>query len=237
MVSAADLRADVAKVVSTLPWNIRDGRIVPDTTSVSLGLDGVRITGVVLYADLADSTIMVDSYPDWFAAEVYKAFLVCAAKLIRHEGGVITSYDGDRVMGIFIGDGRHDRAVRAAQKINWAVANIIRPRISAVYPQSNFQLRHVCGIDESTLLAAKTGARNNNDLVWVGPAANYAAKMAAMDEAWSTYISPEVWRQMTDRVRLEGGVGQTLWEPEYWPGRQDKFVFRSNSWWNVDSPP
>jgi len=38
------------------------------------------------------------------AAEIYKTYLHCAAKIIRSEGGSITSYDGDRIMGIFIGD-------------------------------------------------------------------------------------------------------------------------------------
>jgi class 3 adenylate cyclase len=229
----ADLSADVQALIDG-EWDTRDGRVVPDTTSVTLGNDGVRIDAVVLYADLADSTIMVDTYPDWFAAEMYKSFLVCAAKIIRSEGGTITSYDGDRVMAVYIGDMRCDRAIRSAQKINWAVLNIIRPRVAAKHPQLGFVLKHVCGIDQSTLLATKTGARNDNDLVWVGPAANYAAKLSAMDDAWSTYTSFDVWQAASDRVRLVGGRGDALFRAVYWPGRGETLMMRSNSYWSLD---
>lgn len=226
------LEADVDKLFAGL-WSIRDGRVVPDATSVTLGNDGVRIDAVVLYADLADSTVMVDSYPDWFAAEMYKAFLVCAAKVIRFEGGSITSYDGDRVMAVYIGVDRFDRAVRSAQKINWAVMNIVRPKVRDKYPMFAYEMRHVCGIDESILLAAKTGARNDNDLVWVGPAANYAAKLAAMDDAYSTYIGFGVHYNASDAVKKVGGTGADLWICELWPGRQGKVLYRSTSWWSI----
>jgi hypothetical protein len=48
----------------------------------------------VLYADLADSTKLVDEYQRPFAAEIYKTFLHCAGKIIRAEDGTITAYDG-----------------------------------------------------------------------------------------------------------------------------------------------
>jgi class 3 adenylate cyclase len=51
-----------------------------------------------------------------FAAEIYKTFLHCAAKIIRSEDGVITAYDGDRIMAVFIGNAKNTSAVRAALK-------------------------------------------------------------------------------------------------------------------------
>lgn len=236
MTTNAILSADVDALLNT-QWSTRDGRVVPDESSVTLGNDGVKITATVLYADLADSTIMVDTYPAWFAAEMYKAFLVCAAKIIRSEGGTITSYDGDRIMAVFLGELMSDRAIRSAQKINWAVLYIIRPKVTARYPNAAFVLKHVCGVDCSELLAAKTGARNANDLVWVGPAANYAAKLSAMDDAWSTYTSFGVWQSASDRVRLTGGHGDDLFEPAYWPGRGETLMMRSNSQWAIDTAP
>src|SRR4051812_36873707 len=66
-------------------------------TISKLSNDAVEIDGTVLYADLAESTPLVKGYKDWFAAEVYKNYLYCAARIIRLRGGVITAYDGDRV--------------------------------------------------------------------------------------------------------------------------------------------
>jgi class 3 adenylate cyclase len=43
-----------------------------------------------------------------------------------------------------------------------------------------YQLKHVIGIDSSSLFACRIGIRNDNDAVWVGRAANYAAKLSAI---------------------------------------------------------
>jgi hypothetical protein len=41
---------------------------------------------------------------DWrIAAKVFKCFLTCCSKLIRAGDRKIRSFDGDRVMGIFLG--------------------------------------------------------------------------------------------------------------------------------------
>ncbi len=76
---------------------------VPETEDIKLGNEGVRLDGTVLYADLQDSTGLVDAYKTEFAAEVYKSYLLTACKIIRDEGGVITAFDGDRVMALYIG--------------------------------------------------------------------------------------------------------------------------------------
>jgi hypothetical protein len=70
-------------------WTNRDGTVVPDEDSIKLGNDAVKLNATVLYADLADSTALVDGYYNWFSAEIYKTFLHCAAKIIRSEGGEI----------------------------------------------------------------------------------------------------------------------------------------------------
>ena len=44
------------------------------------------------------------------AAEVYKSYMACAVRIIKDEDGSITAYDGDRVMGIFIGNVKNTTA-------------------------------------------------------------------------------------------------------------------------------
>lgn len=239
------LKAEVGRIF-TNQWDTSQGRKVPviDTTT-SPGFTfknvGSYIDATVLYADLADSTLLVNEKPKWFAAEIYKAFLFCAGKLVLDESGEITAYDGDRVMAVFMGADRHDRAVRCAQKVDWAVLNILQPALDS-YLDLRFQgyrLKHVVGVDDSSLLVTKIGVRNNSDLVWVGRAANYAAKLASEDDAYCTYITAAVYQQMTDRVRLVGGKGVDLWQawlsdkiPEDVP-----LVYRSNSYWEIDVRP
>ena len=87
----SDLQADVRTIFNT-NWTKRDGNVVPDIDSLTMSNDAVELDGTVLYADLSDSTKLVDRYKPYFAAEIYKTYLKCAAKIIRGEGGDITAY-------------------------------------------------------------------------------------------------------------------------------------------------
>ena len=85
-----------------------------------------------------------------FAAEIYKAYLHCAAAIIKAEGGEIVSYDGDRVMGVFIGGRQTTPAARAGLKINYAVKNIVNPLLHKQYAKG-YEVKQVVGIDTSEI--------------------------------------------------------------------------------------
>jgi uridylate cyclase len=207
------LKATLESEVTTIfrsSWATRDGDKVPEAEDLKLGNDAVKLTGTVLYADLADSTALVQKYKKPFAAEIYKTFLHCAAKILRDEGGTVTAYDGDRVMAVFIGDPKNTPAARAALRINYAMTEIVRPALKKQYPNDTYVPKHVVGIDTSDLFIARTGVRGANDLVWVGRAANYAAKLAALPETYSSYITADVYNGMKDDVKVvrrSGDVG------------------------------
>jgi class 3 adenylate cyclase len=79
-----DLEAEIKKIFRE-QWTTRDGNVVPESGDLKLGNDAVKLDGTVLYADLSGSTKMVDNYKPTFAAEIYKAYLHCAAKLVKNE--------------------------------------------------------------------------------------------------------------------------------------------------------
>jgi class 3 adenylate cyclase len=120
-----DLKAQVTTIFKTA-WTERDGNVVPADESIQLGNDAVKLDATVLYADMADSTKIVDVSSNEFAAELYKVFLHCAARIIKAHDGTITAYDGDRIMAVYLGDSKNSQAVRTALKINWAVNNMER---------------------------------------------------------------------------------------------------------------
>jgi class 3 adenylate cyclase len=214
-------------------WSVRDGQVVPESEDLQLGNDAVRLDGTVLYADLDGSTDMVNKKKAEFAAEIYKSYLHCAAKIIRDEGGVITAYDGDRIMAVFIGGSKNTSAVRTAMKINYAVSEIINPAIKQQYQSSDFQLRQAVGVDTSSLLVARTGIRGANDLVWVGRSANYAAKLCSMPggNPYPSVITADVYNVM-DRSLKYSKDGQSMWEINSWAERQ-MTVYGSTWWWKV----
>ena len=117
-----DISGEVRNIFK-LSWSERNGIVVPETDNLILGNDGVWLNATILYADMADSTHLVDNFNAKFAAKVYKAFLHAAAKIIRSESGSVTAYDGDRIMAVFIGDKKNPSAARAALKINGYVTN------------------------------------------------------------------------------------------------------------------
>lgn len=220
-----DLEAAVAKKFRE-QWTTREGVVVPDESSINLGNDGVFIDATVLYADLADSTKLVDTYPAEFAAEVYGTFLNSSSRIIRAHGGTITAFDGDRVMAIYVGADKEIKAVRTALRINKAVSQIIRPTLRSVYPKVAYELGHTVGVDSSRLLAVKDGIRGANDMIWVGKAANHAAKLCALPHQYSTRITAAVYGKLDQGLRVTI-TGEAVWEPVTWTDMDNAQIYRT----------
>jgi class 3 adenylate cyclase len=226
-----DLQEEVEEIFST-QWQTRKGRLVPNPEDIQLGNHASELAATVLYADLADSTVMVDQQTFNLAAEVYKSYLVCAARIIKANGGSITAYDGDRIMAVFIGDHKNTSAAKSGLQITWAVSNIVNPGLLSQYGNAAYQIRHVVGIDSSVLRAARIGVRNDNDLVWVGSAANHAAKLSSISDSQSAvYISKPVYDVMHQSVKLGGNPKRNMWTNQTFDGRD---VFRSSWQWSID---
>jgi class 3 adenylate cyclase len=226
-----ELSEEVGKIFSTR-WNVTDATVVPESDSVTFANVAKRLEdAVVLYADLSYSTKLVDEKGWEFAAEVYKTFLHCAAKVIRAEGGSITAYDGDRIMAVYLGNTKNTSAARTALKLNWVRLFIINPLLKKQYPNSNYEVRHVVGIDSSELRAAKTGVRGDNDLVWVGRAANHAAKLSSLPVPESSWITGEVYDRLIDEVKFTNG--KPMWEERVWTEMNKRRIFRSTWHWSI----
>jgi class 3 adenylate cyclase len=227
-----ELEAAVAKIFRD-QWTDRDGRVVPEPHQITLGNDAVKLDATVLYADMADSTALVDSKTARFAAEIYKTYLTCAARIVKDEGGTITAYDGDRIMAVYLGDTKNTAAVRTALKINAAVQNIINPALVKQYSTETFRTRHHVGVDTSSLYVSRVGVRNDNDLVWVGRAANYAAKLCAIQEYNTIFITEEVFNRMLDSAKYGGTPSQLMWKERKWTQMADKRIYSSTWVWHV----
>lgn len=209
--SLADELRDYAKKTHSTQWTRRDGQKVPSTEDITLGNSAVDLDAVVLYADLKDSTDLVNGYRDTFASEVYKNYLYTVSRIIRAHDGSITAFDGDRVMGIFLGDSKNSNAAKVALKINWAVQEILQPAIKAQYPSNTYRLQQKVGIASSKTMVSRTGIRGSNDLVWVGNAANIAAKLAALHSGYSTYITAAVYARLKREVKFGGSPERNMW--------------------------
>src|SRR5688572_4691432 len=126
------LKDDIITAVSGIisqPWDIRDGRVVPETADVALAGGGVKLEATILYSDLANSTELAMNFDKRIGAKVAKSFMAICSRVVRHHGGEIRSFDGDRVMAAFIGDYKNTSAVKTALKINWCFLRVLKPKL------------------------------------------------------------------------------------------------------------
>jgi class 3 adenylate cyclase len=228
-----DLKDEIGEIFHG-HWTTHDGTTVPELKDLGLSNDGRYLDSTVLYADLRESTQLVTQEPATFAAEVYKAFLHCAYKIIKAQGGTVTAYDGDRIMAVYLGDYKNSSASKAAQKIKYAVNSLINPTLKSQYPRTDYVVQHRVGIDTGKLLVARTTVRGNNDLVWVGPAANYAAKMAAIHGKYATYISAAVYKRISEEAKFHDD-GTDMWTLLSWTGPDGTptTIYGSNVGWVI----
>lgn len=225
---ADDIKKNAADTFSS-QWSVREGQVVPDTSDLKLTNDAVHFEkATILYADLDQSTDLVETRKWQFAGEVYKTFLYTASRLIRHHGGRIVSYDGDRVMGVFIGNRQRNDAVSCALQINYAVKNYVQTEKEKRW-SGDFQIRHVIGIDTSEIRAARTGVRGDNDLVWIGTAANLAAKLTSLSADQPTWITKRVYDYLEGSQKF-GSQGENIWRSWNWSAHNDEEIYSSTYW-------
>ena len=202
-----ELKGDVQGIIDK-PWNLRTGRVVPSSEDVALAGGAVELAATMLYADLANSSKIAKTLDRRVAAKILKAFLATTARLVRSHGGSIVSFDGDRILGVFVGDMKNTNAAKCALQINYVVREIIRPKFETNYDSvknASFSIEHGCGIDTGTVLAVRAGARGDNDLIWIGRAPNLAAKLSDIREKYyNTYITAAVYNKLSDSSKCGG---------------------------------
>ena len=229
----ADLENTIDQIIRT-PWDKRDGRIVPESDdSVKFIHDAVTLDATFLYADLADSTALAQR-DKFLAAEVFQAFLSSTSRVILSESGEIRSFDGDRVMAVFIGTDKNSRAARCALKINWAFSKVVKPKLEAAYSAKlgGYALNYAVGIDSGEVWAVRGGVRSNSDLVWVGRAPNLAAKLSARRDGMNrTWITGTVYDRLGSTSKFSSGTD--MWTRRSWTPQDGMRVYCSNYSWKI----
>lgn len=235
------LRDDIERAVQNVVgsnWNIRDGTVVPTTNDIALKNGAVRLEAVYLYADMARSTELARDFQRTTAAKVLRAYLDATCRVIRARGGEIRSFDGDRVMAIFVGDDKNTQAGKAGLQIHYVVEKIVRPEVERRLPSIqtyNFVVSHCVGVDVGTALIVRGGVRGSNDLVSAGRAPNIAAKLSDMRKApYRTYVTNRVFNNMNMSSKYGGPNNELMWQrQDLTVGGSQGIFHRSNWMWSV----
>lgn len=211
-----DVEAEIAKTVGTKLTTRQQQKTngnVPRAADIGYA-EGVVVQSTYLYADMIDSSSLVRKHPSDTVARVFKTYLQVAVRIIRSHGGHIRSFDGDRVMGVFAGDNRAERAVKAAMQIKSACVDLIQPALHEKFRSirdSGWRLKCATGVAEGEALLIRAGIRQNDDLVSIGRNANLAAKLSDLRKgSYTTFIEAEVYKALPESRLKSKGV--SMWE-------------------------
>jgi adenylate cyclase len=226
------IKSDNAEIFRVV-YKKRKGQVVPETSDIVMKDQAVMLDATYLYADLAGSSQLAQTmYPET-TATILRAFLRASSKIIRQYNGHIRSFDGDRVMGIFIGPTKNDQAVRAGLGINWAVSEVIHPAIKERWNDVDaaWKIGHGVGIDTGEAMLVTAGIRDNSDIISIGPAPNVAAKLSS-ERAYKTWITKAVLDELSHDSLYSNGSRMWSTSPAHLRvGAQAYTVYGSNYWW------
>jgi class 3 adenylate cyclase len=196
-------------------WNVRDGKTVPETVDVGYK-EAVKLTATFLYSDMANSTGLVKACPKLTAGKVIRLYLNTCVRILHLHDGHVRSFDGDRVMAVFHGDGQAVRSVKAALMFQYAIDEYLRPALSKEFKSirdSGWKLSHGTGIAKGETYMFRGGVRGNSDLVSVGSAPNLSAKLSDKRGKFRTRIGAGAYGNLDEATLKSKGVN--MWQGPY----------------------
>lgn len=218
---------------ATEKYEIEETTIVPSTdySKLTFGNKGLTSAFAFLFVDIRKSSELHDTYGYKLAAKIYQSFHEINVQVIVSNNGSVRAFDGDRVMGVFSGVRKRSDAVKAAMQIHWAVKNILNPTLKTT-------IRCGAGVDNGITLVTKVGkGRNteNQDLVWIGKASNYASHLSNEADN-STIISVDTYTNMDKENKILSSADPTeIWTQKILTLKNDKKVtcYESSTPWKI----
>lgn len=217
-----DVNAQVDKTINqkmTITKRQETNDSVPQPEDLGYS-EGKLVSATYLYSDMLNSSGLAASADKEDAARVFRGFLNVATRIIRASNGHIRSFDGDRVMGVFTGAWKEDRAVKSAMQIKYAVDNILTPAVHKQFPKlksDDWKLRQASGIATGEALLARAGFRNNDDMISIGAAPNLAAKLSDLrheiDAGYVTRIGKFTHTGLSETHKVSGD--KNMWDGMY----------------------
>lgn len=241
MVDKDELESDLDGFF-TGDYSITQGNTKPRVSDISFGKTGRELELAMLFVDIKESTKIVDGFRRITAAKMYKSFLSGVTKIVRANDGELCSFNGDGVLIAFNGDYKCTNAAKSALHLKWYVDKVMQPKLQSYFDR-NQQLADMnfdCGIgvDVGEVLVVRGGIKgeNNNDLVWVGNATNYAVKLSDLsNNGYSIHISNEVHNRLSNSSKMANNSSGTLvdmWSSWY-SSDLSMYTYRSNWIWSL----
>lgn len=223
-------------------YDITNGTVVPNVDEIAFGKVGREIELAMLFIDIRESTKIVDGFRRITAARMYKSFIWGVARIAKNNGGELRSFNGDGILVVFSGDYKCNHAAKAALQMAWFFKKVLKPEVEA-YMKNNSKLQDIelsfgVGIDVGKVLIVRGGFKgeNNNDLVWIGNATNYAVKLSGikgLEEDNHIFISEAVYKNLNNSSKFGGDPERNMWEKRVWTAMDNMSIYRSAWTWEI----
>jgi class 3 adenylate cyclase len=183
-----------------------EARFCPACGGRPLGGDEERRVVTVLFADVVDSTSLVESLDPEAARDLLNETFRRLAAEVRRFGGTVEKYIGDAVFAVFgFPTGHDDDAARAARAA-LAMREVVEAA-GTVLGQTPPRLR--IGLDTGEVAAGAWAG----DLRVTGPAVHTAARIQQAAEPGQILLSARTMRAARDAVAAGPGAGAAAGRP------------------------
>jgi len=200
--AVSNLKDSYTRIASTLGKSVSSeiikGRELPDIDDIDLAA-GRSLKAAILYNDLRGFSQMIASNPDRRSLLVLDSFVSEMTRITSEFHGVVVDCAGDRIMSVFCRP-HNDTSVRPIHEavicafwMQTVVYRVLNPILNQIKLPS---ISCGIGIDYGQVTVARVGIRNRNKLVFLGNAANWAAKIEDIAGAGETNISTTVHRNL-----------------------------------------
>jgi class 3 adenylate cyclase len=168
-----------------------------------MALGGARKIVSIFFSDIRGFTSMSESMQPEEVVSVINAYLSLQTEIILKNGGMLDKFIGDCVMAVFgTPIARPDdalRAVRSAIEVQEAVRRLNQRRKELGEKTVEIGI----GINTGVVVSGNMGSSQKMDYTVIGDAVNLAARLEAVAEGGSIYLSEATYKEVRPVIAAE----------------------------------
>jgi len=184
---------------------INPGFVIPALEDLKLG-QSRSLDVAMLYVDIRGYSEKTDLARETSMVRILNCFLTEMSRIVGDFNGVVGDIAGDRVMGVFPNPFQEKKPIMDALECALMMQTVIYDAINPFLKDLKYgELNCGIGIDAGPVLVSRLGYRNNSSLVYIGNAANVAAKLEDRAQGGETLITEMVYLNRPDFLNTSPG--------------------------------
>ncbi len=166
-------------------------------------IKGERRTVTVLYADAKGFTPISERLGDEAVYDLIKDFVGLMMDAVHRYEGTINQFRGDGVLALFGAPIAHEDSARRAVAAALEMQNALKEYAAQVKPQYGIDLNFRIGLNTGPVVVGKVHDNLEMDYTAYGDTMNLGARMEAMAEPGTVYLSENTYRAVADYYECE----------------------------------